>query len=110
MNSFLLLLCTFVMTQSAYLRPQEAGAAEPKSLNKLEDDQAQKIQEARQFYGEHYSPELRVLMNNPHLMQELYDAVQQSQQLETEYKAPAKRAQTFVRFGKRAQTFVRFGR
>jgi len=101
------------MTQATYLRsPHETGAAEPKTLNKLEDDQAQQqqIQETRPFYGEHYSPELRVLLNNPRLMEELYNAVQQSQQLESDYKAPSKRAQTFVRFGKRAQTFVRFGR
>jgi len=96
------------MTQAAYLRPQGTGPTEQKSLNKLEDDQAQ--QQIQEAYGEHYSPELRVLLNNPHLMQELYNAVQQSQDLDTEYKAPTKRAQTFVRFGKRAQTFVRFGR
>jgi len=112
MNSFLLLLCTFVMTQAAYLRSPQDGA-EPKSLNKLDEEQAQQqIQavEPRPFYGDHYSPELRILLNNPRLMQELYEAVQQSQQLESDYKPVSKRAQTFVRFGKRSQTFVRFGR
>jgi len=118
MNQLMLVVCTVVggvlMLEAAYLpAPNVVDAAAPKDGDSVAQRAVQQNfqNDLRAFYTERYSPDVARVLMNPHLMQELYEAVQQPIQVESDYKpsAPAKRAQTFVRFGKRSQTFVRFG-
>jgi len=122
MNTLLLVLCTlgcnlFLLGSASYIRQSAPAVDDKKTPEKLVEDvgKDQLPPNDRPYYVEQYSPEVARILMNPHLMQELYQAIQYQPQpssqsgYEPAVEAPMKRAQTFVRFGKRAQTFVRFG-
>jgi len=114
MNAFLVVLCTVccnLFVSAAYLRQPAEPADKKAAAVKLGEIQQVAPEESRPFYPD-YSPDVARLLYNPQLLRELYESANQQvqQDEQPELEAPAKRAQTFVRFGKRAQTFVRFGK